>query len=95
MYKYKYTQCTSIYAKGLFFLKFELEGIDCGAIFVSKSRLFQRLAPRYAKDFWPLPVLNMGIVRSVLEFLNSLGCTLDNLTKRSLRYRCARELRDL
>ena len=31
MYKYKYTQCTSIYIKGLFFLEFELEGIDFGS----------------------------------------------------------------
>ena len=56
-----------------------------GAIFVSKS-MFQRLVLRHAKDLWPLPVLNMGIARSVLEFLNSLGCTPDNLMKRSLRY---------
>ena len=28
---YKYTQCTSMYIKGLFFLEFELEGIDCGS----------------------------------------------------------------
>ena len=66
-----------------------------GAIFVSKSRLFQRLGPRYAKDFWPLPDFNMGIARSVLEFLYSLGCSPDNLTNRSLRYLGARELRDL
>ena len=58
---------------------------------MSKSRLFQRLAPRYAKDFWPFPVLDMGIARSVLEILNSLGCTPDNLTNRPLRYLGARE----
>ena len=69
-----------------FFLSLDLKALIEGAIFVSKSRLFQRLAPRYAKDFWPLPVLNMGIARSVFEFLNSLGCNPDNLTKRSLRY---------
>ena len=62
---------------------------------MSKSRLFQRLAPRYAKDFWPFPVLNMGIARSVLELFNSLGCNPDNLANRSLRYLGARELRDL
>ena len=84
-----------IYKKGLFFLEFGLKALIKGAILVSKSRLFQRLAPRYAKDFWPLPVLNMGIARSVLEFLNSLGCTPDNLTNRSLRYLDSRELRDL
>ena len=58
-----------------FSLSLDLKALIEGAIFVSKSRLFQRLAPRYAKDFWPLPVLNMGIARSVFEFLNSLGCT--------------------
>ena len=86
MYKYKYTQCTSIYIKDYFSLNLNLKTLILGAIFVSKSRLFQRLAPRYAKDFWPLPVHNIRIARSVLEFLDSLGCTQDNLTKRSLRY---------
>ena len=69
-----------------FSLSLDLKALIEGAIFVSKSRMFQRLAPRYAKDFWPLPVLNMGIARSVFEFLNSLGSNPDNLTKRSLRY---------
>ena len=36
---------------------FFLEALVEGAIFVSESGLLQRLAPRYAKDFWPLPVL--------------------------------------
>ena len=59
-------------------------------IYVSKSRLFQRLAPRYAKDFWPLPVLNMGIARSVFEFPNSIGCTPDTHEKITEILRCKR-----
>ena len=61
-----------ILKKDYFSLSLDLKALIEGAILVSKSRLFQRLAPRDAKDFWPLPVLNMGIARSVLEFLNSL-----------------------
>ena len=34
-----------------FSLSLDLKALIEGAIFVSKSRLFQRLAPRYAKDF--------------------------------------------
>ena len=37
--------------KGLFSLSLNLKAFIVGAIFVSKSRLFQRLTPRYAKDF--------------------------------------------
>ena len=61
--------------EGLFSLSLDLKALIEGAIFVSESRLFQRLAPRYAKDFWPLLVLIMGIAWSILEFLNFLGCT--------------------
>ena len=68
--------------KDYFPLSLNWKALIVGAIFASKSRLFQRLAPRYAKDFWPLPVLNMGIARSALEFLNSLGCTPDNLKEK-------------
>ena len=40
-----------------------------GASFLSRSRLFQKLAPRYEKDFWPFAFLKRGIARSVPEFL--------------------------
>ena len=58
--------------KDYFSLCLDLKALIEGAILVSKSRLFQRLVPRYTKDFWQMPVLNMGIARSDLEFRKAL-----------------------
>ena len=55
-----------------------------GAILVSKSRLFQRLAPRYAKDFLPLSVLIRGIAKSAALCTHSLEYCSDSLANRSL-----------
>ena len=72
MYKYKYAKCTSIYIKGLFFLEFQLEDVDCGSHLCIEIETVPETGPTIRKGFLPLPVLNMGIARSVFEFLNSL-----------------------
>ena len=53
-----------------FVVNLDLKALIEGASFLSRSRLIQRLAPRYEKDFWPFAVLKRGIGRSVPVFLN-------------------------
>ena len=60
--------------KRSFFLEFELEGIDRGSHLSIQIKTVPETGPTIErKDFWQLTVLNKGIARSVLEFLNFLG----------------------
>ena len=51
MYKNKYTQCTSIYIKGLFSHEFELEGIDGGSHLCIQIETVPETGPTIRKGF--------------------------------------------
>ena len=66
-----------------------------GAFLSSDSRLFQRLAPRYANDFCPLAGLNRVTLESLSEFLKKTVSRVGFLEKIFERYIGMRLFKDL